>query len=79
MDAALRGHTETISFIGIRSSPARSLTLHPSSDYRRRFPSVDSSLGASVFQRGCGPGKFASSTLNSYLFRLFVDIRLGQS
>ena len=34
-----------VHFIGIRTSPAPSLTLHPSSDYSRRFPSVDSSLG----------------------------------
>ena len=68
-----------VHFIGIRSSPACSLSLHPSSDYRRRFPSVDSRLGTSVFQRDRGPGKFASSTLNRYMFRLFVDIRLGQS
>ena len=58
--------SHNVHFIGIRSSPARSLTIHPSSDYRRRLPSVDSSLGTGVFKRERRPVKFASLTLNSY-------------
>ena len=40
MAAALR----IVHFIGIRSSPARLLIPHPSSNLRRRIPSVDSGL-----------------------------------
>ena len=35
-------------------------------------------MGASVFQRDRGPGKFASSTLNSYLVVVAID-RIGRT